>query len=359
MNRAIQIVCVLSLALIIDACAKKTTTLSNNSSNTSTQSGSPPVTPLFIGSCNVNGSPFGGGNGSAGNPYMICGAAQIARIGTDPNYVAANYVLLTDLDLGGAYLYTPPTFSGIFDGMGHTISNAEMHAPFVDTLSGTVRNLNFARINAWGSWRFGIVAGHTLNGSVISHCTVDATILSSYGTGGIVGFNEGTVDHCSANVSDQGTDHHGGITGWNRGMISNSFATGSIMVGADHAGGLVGDNLAAATGGTPGTITNSYSWVAVSGASNIGGLAGSNEGNITDGYSKGTVTGSAGNTGGFVGANTGGVTNCFWDQQTSGQSASAAGTGESSAAMANPATFAGFDFSAIWSTPTSGYPTLR
>jgi hypothetical protein len=59
--------------------------------------------------------------------------------------------------------------------------------------------------------------------------------------------------------------------------------------------------------------------------------------------------------GGLVGASTGTVSNSFWDIETSGRTASAGGTGKTTAQMKSIATFSG----AAWNIVTVANPRTR
>ena len=93
----------------------------------------------------------------------------------------------------------------------------------------------------------------------------------------------------------------------------------------------------------------------MSGNSCVGGLVGLNSyGGITNSYSTGSVTGLS-SYGGLVGSSSSAtITSSYWDTQTSGHSASAGGTPETTAAMQQLATFSGWSIantggsSAIW-----------
>jgi hypothetical protein len=94
-------------------------------------------------------------------------------------------------------------------------------------------------------------------------------------------------------------------------------------------------------------VTNCYSTGAVSGGSNVGGLAGEDSGTVADCYSAGVVDGTGDSVGGLVGyAPQGAVTACVWDTQTSGQVTSAGGVGKTTTEMQTAKTFldAGWDF---------------
>ena len=150
-----------------------------------------------------------------------------------------------------------------------------------------------------------------------------------------------------------------GLVESSNGGISNCYATASVT-GTTDIGGLVGWNY--------GTISDSYSTGSASGDDEIGGLVGRNFNTITNCYSTGGVTGTGWTIGGLVGDNLGTVSTSFWDIQTSGQTASAGGTGKTTDQMQDHNTFmdAGWDFVGkpdgphdIWAEPSGGgYPIL-
>lgn len=85
----------------------------------------------------------------------------------------------------------------------------------------------------------------------------------------------------------------------------------------------------------------------------VGGFAGAQSGgNIINTYSAGLVSGTS-NAGGFMGQQTGGsVVSSYWDSDVAGQTGSAAGTAKSTWEMIHQSTFAGWDFSTVWTINT-------
>jgi hypothetical protein len=68
----------------------------------------------------------------------------------------------------------------------------------------------------------------------------------------------------------------------------------------------------------------------------------------------------ANDVGGLVGVNDGGtVTNSFWNTQTSGRSSSAGGTGLTTTQMRDPASFTGWDLNGVWNLHNAARPFLR
>src|SRR5690606_1029944 len=115
-------------------------------------------------------------------------------------------------------------------------------------------------------------------------------------------------------------------------------------------GGLAGYNN--------GDITDSYATGAVSGNSLVGGLVGDNNGDITDSYATGAVSGNS-LVGGLVGQNTKTVTNSYYNKETTGRSDEGKGQPETTAEMKLQATFSGWDFADTWEIDTGTYPYLK
>ncbi|MGB5925285.1 MAG: GLUG motif-containing protein [Dehalococcoidia bacterium] len=196
--------------------------------------------------------------------------------------------LKDDLNLATEPNFYIPYFAGEFDGNGHKISNLSFNFDFVS-----------------GVGLFGHLAS---TGKVTQVGIENVNITGSGSVGGLVGDSRG-------------------------GTVTNCYSTGSVTSDG-FVGGLLGDNA--------GTVNDSYSTTRVTGDRYVGGLVGWNEDHATvsNSYSTGSVTGE-GDVGGLVGANYAAVSNSLWDIQTSGQSTSAGGTGKTTAAMQNIATFSG------------------
>ena len=184
-----------------------------------------------------------------------------------------------------------------------------------------------------------ITFGGTLNGNGY---TISDLLLNSSGSDvGLFGVNNGSVSNLSlfsTSILGTGTDV-GSIAGINNGTINSSYTSGTIA-GLNSVGGIAGlnNNLIENSYNT-GTVTGS------TGSSNIGGLVGNNSGTISDAYSTGVVSGTS-NTGGLAGANSGAVTDSFWSTSTSGQGSSAGGTGEPTANLQNLSTFSTWNITA-------------
>ncbi|WP_181170216.1 MULTISPECIES: MBG domain-containing protein [unclassified Mesorhizobium] len=188
-------------------------------------------------------------------------------------------------------------FNGTFDGLGNTI----------DYLRSTPGGANYAGL-------FGFIGG---GGAVRNVGLVDASVMASYETGAIAGWNKGSISGVWASGQIHGAGSTGGLVGQNDGSITRSFSTVGVNARDNNTvGGLVGANTSS------GTISQSYAYGWVLGSSYVGGLVGLNMGSISDAYSTGPASGTNGDIriGGLVGYNLGSVTNGAFDMTTSGLS---------------------------------------
>ncbi|MCK4522235.1 MAG: hypothetical protein KAU20_06680, partial [Nanoarchaeota archaeon] len=239
------------------------------------------------------------------------------------NDLSGNYYLANDINCtydtqnasgalynGGAGFDPIGTFTGIFDGNGHTITGLYINRP---------------------STSFGGLFGY-INGAEIK--------------------NLGLI-----NVDITGNDYVGGLVGYHiKSITTKCYATGAVS-GDGYVGGLFGR--------CDYGVANCYSKCAVSGSSSVGGLVGwltqYSSRKLEKCYSMGAVSGSS-SVGGLVGSKTPGgtITDCFWDTQTSGQGSSAGGTGKTTAQMKQQATFTNWDFDDVWDiTESITYPFLQ
>ncbi len=340
--------------------------------------------PLLIVVCVIRfpaQAQYGGGSGTAEDPYLIYTAEQMNAIGAN---LRKHFKLMADIDLSS---YTGTDFNligtwdnafwGVFDGNDHTILNfsykyrvdRDATALFSGVGPwGRIKDLALIgpNVDAGAGENVGALAGHNMGtitgcyahgGSVSGRNYVGGlvgdnvgTIINCYFTGsvsgdkagysasryvgGLVGFCGGTITNCYATAVVTGDEQVGGLAG-NGSTITESYASGSVS-GSGYVGGLAG------YGG--GTMTNCYSLASVSGYEWVGGLVGLNGGTysvstITNCYASGTVTGTK-NVGGLVGLHrNGSVDHSFWDTENSGQSTSDGGTGMTTAEMWMKSTF--------------------
>ena len=188
-----------------------------------------------------------------------------------------NVTLGTDLDLSGHYWIpigtnnTEKTFTGTFDGAGHTISSLEVKVE--GSVTGNVAGL-FGKIDEKGRVRdvrinsvsvqlnsatascwVGSIAG--INVGTIVGCANHAVVRGNFASanvGGIAGQNNGTIQNCynlgRVYSSNGSMNHLGGIAGDNAGTIQNCFVKAEITNSSSDAGTSVKGPIVANNTGT-------------------------------------------------------------------------------------------------------------
>ncbi|RKP47797.1 filamentous hemagglutinin N-terminal domain-containing protein [Pararobbsia silviterrae] len=344
----------------------------------------------FSGSVNFfsdAGTTAAGGTGLLtinGNAYTVIsdvtpgsGVGVAGDTGTDSlqgmqNNLSGYYALGSNIDAsataswnGGAGFAPISTFTGVFDGLGHTISGltefdtqlAANVGLFGDIMATTVCNVGLVGASVAGSGYVGILVGFNHIGTV-TNSFATGTVSGGVSVGGLVGANEGTTANSYADAyipygaSFAGNYHGaGGLVGSNFGTIENSYAIGAVN-SIFNAGGLAGSNWGGAIidsyatgtvwsrtgaggglagyGGESSSITQSYATGAVTGAGDAGGLEGKTYGSISDSYATGSVSVlNSGSTsailGGLVGIDGGSIANSYATGNVS--NATIAGTG--------------------------------
>jgi filamentous hemagglutinin family protein len=204
-------------------------------------------------------------------------------------------------------------FSGVFEGLGHTITNLTMadtgnfDIALFQHNTGTIRNIGLVGGSfSNGGGRTAPLVAWNFGQGIVANAYSSATVSGGGDTGGLVG----------ASLGYDPTD---------LAVVINSYATGAVTGTAEYAnvGGLVGKvNVASGTS----RVIDSYATGAViqQGQSGFaGGLVGFLDGaSIERSYATGAVSGvNSANLGGFLGINQfGNVSRSYWDTQTSGQS---------------------------------------
>lgn len=271
---------------------------------------------------------YGGGLGTAAQPYLISTAAQFNAVGATPSDWDKCFKLTANIDLrdlGATPLKQIGTvrdgaFLGIFDGNYKTVSNLRLASDggnylglfgLIDAAEARVTNLTLLDPNVAddGARYVGALAGLLSNGT-ITNCHVRGGSIRGMGlVGGLLGQNTGgTVTDCTAAATVHGDSRVGGLAGQNLfGGITRCQAVGEVRGDASswNIGGLIGENQSGTAGG-------SRAGGNVQGGDRVGGLIGENIDGLADRcYAEGTVRGTS-NVGGLVGKNTAGkCTDCY------------------------------------------------
>ncbi|MBN2436501.1 MAG: hypothetical protein JXK07_14670 [Spirochaetes bacterium] len=283
--------------------------------------------------------------------HYIYTPADLAGVGTNSGdyegwILGHNYIVMQDIDIASYANWIPiggssGSFSGIFDGNGHSISNltvdrSEDYSGLFGAIGGAgkIRNLSLINAEVNGKDNVGLLVGHISegtitdcsvsgsvneaglyvgmyagmiagqnNGGTIAGCSVSGSVKGSEKfVGGLVGNNTEIIENCTATVAVEGHNNFvGGLVGGNSGTVRGCYVitTGDDGVkGLNRTGGLVGSN------GPSGTVENSSVIGVVNGTANVGGLIGYNDSTIPiiNCSSRATVIG--GNyTGGLIGYN--------------------------------------------------------
>ena len=268
-----------------------------------------------------------------------------------------NFALKNDIDASDVTDYeaigTGSEYTGTFDGRDNRIIGLNVgktsetstasevaNAGIFDTVGagGTVEDLRVYSGTFDGTTNAGAVAG--VNHGTLSNVTAFGNVVQSEGyAGSITGENTGTIDNASAigtataanaedesrtpataggiaginqngaeiknstsnsavNASKGNAAALGGVAGVNEGALSNVDSLG-VTTGVYKVEGedtLYSNNVGGIAGKNSGTVENAYNESIVSGRDNVGGILGENSGkNVSNVANASNVTGEAGN----------------------------------------------------------------
>jgi len=256
------------------------------------------------------------GDGTVSDPYEISSASDLIFLSNNQGgRLSSHFTQTANIDLAGC-AFTPigsiaAPFSGTYKGSGKTISGLSVAATSAGAglfgrLSGSVEKLGLTSVQITGNQdKVGALAGVFESGS-----------------------------------------------------ISQVYATGSVS-GREIVGGLVGDVLS-------GTITDSWTNVALTATNKAGGFAGQrNMADLQRNYSLGSISSLGVNVGGFLGSQVismVSVSGNYYNSTTSGRSTSVDGLALNTENFRVRANFSGWDFTTpIWKidgSANNGFPYL-
>lgn len=232
--------------------------------------------------------------GTAQSPIIICDKEQLAEI---PTYSTRHYRLEQDISLafGGFTKITPTSFGGVFDGNKHALhgyindSLTTSYGLFSQIIAGaTVKNLDLANFHLNSTDDNLSILG-TNYGTLENIRAVASSLSTDLKTvGGIASLNAGTMTKIYADMSVTGLGVVGGIVGSNAGTMSDIVS--EVRVSGNGSGSSAGADVG--FGGVVGLNSGLISKATFAGSlfiggtpwdpSQIGGLAGYNDGGITD-----------------------------------------------------------------------------
>jgi len=265
---------------------------------------------------------FAGGDGSVDDPYQISTVDELQNMSAN---LSAHYELIGDIDASSTSTWNAErgfipvgdqwvSFTGSFDGNGHTISGLTVNHSASDLglfghIEGaSVHDLSMTDVFINGSSDNGAICGVSISGTIYN-CTVEGEIKGMDRTGGVAGWASGTITDCHVSGVVSGYTVTGGLVGRSEANITRCSNNGSVTALFMYAGGLVGDLWS-------GTVSDSWTDTAFEvewpSASFIGGFAGINRaGTLFSCHSKGTIDATSGVLGGFVGASYGTIIDCY------------------------------------------------
>jgi len=314
------------------------------------------------------GATYGGGSGTAGDPYLIQTAEQFVEIGRTPADWGSSFRLVSDIDLSD---YDQTTlqpigrwvsqgnnanqpFHGSFDGGGKTIRGfrfKDMKAQYVGLfcyVTGDITDLHLVRPNVVAdNMGVGALVGYLGSGGLSGCSVTGASVSGNEEVGALVGLVDGRLYACWSTGSVTGARYVGGLVGRiGSGTVVGSYSKAAVA-GNDSVGGFVGG-----VSKELGLVDCCYAKGRVQGGIYVGGLVGQLvAGQVFRCYSVGRVTGSQA-LGGLVGYKRaqGQTLGSLWDTEASGQATSAGGTGKTTAEMkmGTPYLDMNWDFGSTW-----------
>ena len=235
------------------------------------------------------------------NADGLMNVAELVNGGkTDINITLDKNIDLTGKSWTPIGTYYDNSYTGTFDGGGHTIT-------------GLTVTTNDQFVGLFGSIGYA--------GTVKNVMMEDVQITSNRSldfAGGVAGYSDGTIENCSVSGSVSGTVYVGGVVGaqW-EGSITGCSSSATVK-GTVEVGGVAGETNSSAT------LTACYATgnvtIEINPRKNIAGgsLVGMNAGSsVLACYATGNVASTGSSTGkvyigGFLGGNYATVTACYW-----------------------------------------------
>ncbi|MBP1630652.1 MAG: filamentous hemagglutinin family outer membrane protein [Bacteroidetes bacterium] len=312
----------------------------------------PIIITLLLTISNNTFAQFGGGTGTAGNPYLINNRTQLNYFSSEingsnsANYINKYFKITTNINVN---TITPigtaiKSFQGHLDGGGYTLSNVNIssstYVGIFGYISGaTIKNVKIgsgSNISSATNGYTGALVGYAVN-STIDNCNTIVTPSGNSGCslGGLIGYAKDCIISNCSNTStssiNSSNSNYGGIVGYANNTTFNSCYSTARMEGNSNSkiGGLIGyatnnciinecystvifNNVNGYIGGLIGhssgsQIYKSYSTPSITRSDNsnrIGGLIGSADSTIINNcYSKASFSSmnGSGYTGGLIG----------------------------------------------------------
>lgn len=223
-------------------------------------------------------------------------------------------ILDGDLDLSGAAIEPIPSFSGSFDGGGHSITGLRLstdgsHQGLFRYIreEGSVRDLHVSGSIAPSNGRCQVGGLAGVNYGSIVGCSFDGSVTGLNYVGGLVGENYGSIRDCAVSGTVDGKRITGGIAGYSEGLISSCRNEASVNTTISESALQLEDLRVAAL--SAGDLTNAEDENVVS---DSGGIVGFSTGVVRDCRNNADVgyPHFGYNVGGIAGRQSGYLTGC-------------------------------------------------
>lgn len=259
---------------------------------------------------------------------LIREAAELRNMTSD-----GHYALAADIALDEGFFDPIASFTGIFNGLGHTISNLKIESSnnnlglfgqvSTDSTVAQVGNVGLidVDINGTGQARnVGALVGN-LSEALVFNSFSSGTVQGYEQVGGLIGLSStGDVSYAYSTADVSGVYEVGGLIGtMEGGSVRNSYSAGDVTGAEYRIGGLIGRMRFNSS------VSQSFSTGNVEGDLDVGGLVGNvDNSSLIHTFSTGNVVGRDGVVGGLVGYyergthGTGSITYSFSTGEVSG-----------------------------------------
>ena len=236
---------------------------------------------------------FAGGTGESNDPYQIATAEQLIAIGSDSDLLDKSFVLAADIDLD-------PNLPD-----GRIFKDALIAQDEADVVGGHVgvsfngfldgQGHTIANLHIEGKHGYDAGLFGKLSG-LVKDLNLTNVVVSGSPCGAIAGYNNGMMLRCSVTGKVSGAEDVGGLAGSNQKEGNLVECRAEVQVtGGENVGGMLGSN--------GGTLMRCEVQADVSGQQNVGGLVGGRGGRIIECRTTGIVIGGN-NVGGLIGNST-------------------------------------------------------
>ena len=237
----------------------------------------------------------GSGSGTENDPYLILNPIHLNQIRNFLNQSGVYFKLMADIDLKEfiedeypSQGWLPiPSFQGILEGNGKTISNLWINRPnnddiglFSGTNSAIISNLTLTKSEIKGKSYVALICGKSYNTRYVN-CSVEGSVVGESNVGGFVGYGKNCeLSNCSSSATIEASgDYVGGFIGASGFNNSNDYGTfddkivncilnSNYIRGHDYIGGICG------IFGTRSEVYNNFVHTNINGNNNVGGLFG-------------------------------------------------------------------------------------